>query len=68
MEVFCKDSALKIFATLTGKHFVDKRIAREGRGGEVSPALFWKLEESALNLENNVLITIIYGLSFSFKV
>ena len=52
MEVFCKDSALKIFATLTGKHFVDKRITREGRGEDASPALFWKLEESALNLEN----------------
>ena len=49
-----------------------RRITRGGRGGEVLPAVFWKLEKSALILEKNALTAVlnwfIYGLNFSFKV
>ena len=39
-----------------------------GKGVEVSLAFYWKLEKRALILEKNVLIVVIYGLSFSFQV
>ena len=39
-----------------------------GGEGEVSPALFQKLEKSALILGKNALIVVIYRLNFSFKM
>ena len=45
-----------------------RRVTRGGRGGEVSPALFQKLEKSALILGKNALIVVIYGLNFLFKM
>ena len=36
--------------------------------GEVSPALFQKLEKRTLILEKNALIVVIHGLNSSFKV
>ena len=38
-----------------------RRITRGGGGGEVSPALFQKLEKSVPILENNALIVSILG-------
>ena len=38
-----------------------RRVTRGGREGEVSPALFRKLEKSALIWGKNVLIVVIYG-------
>ena len=43
------------------------RSQRGGRG-EISPALFQKLEKSALILGKNALIIVIYGLNLSFKM
>ena len=40
----------------------------EGEVGEVSPALSWKLGKSALILRKSVLILVIFGLNFSFKM
>ena len=40
----------------------------EGEVGEVSPALSWKLEKSVLILRKSVLILVIFGLNFSFKM
>ena len=51
----------------SGKSTSDIRVTRGGRG-EVSPALFRNLEKSALILGKNALITVIYGLNFSFKM
>ena len=45
-----------------------KERFRGGRLGEVSPALFRELEKSALALEKNYLIAVIYELNFSFKM
>ena len=42
-------------------------VTRGGRG-EVSPALFWKLEKSAPIWRKNALIVVIYGYNFSFKM
>ena len=39
-----------------------------GKGEEVFPALFQKLEKSALILRKNALIVIIFGLNYSFKM
>ena len=39
-----------------------------GGAAKVSPGLFRKLERGALILGENVLIAVIYGLNFSFKV
>ena len=39
-----------------------------GGGGEVSPALFRKLEKSPLILGKNALIVVIYGQDFSFEM
>ena len=47
--------------------FSDRRVTRRGEGGEVSPALFQKLEKSALILEKNALIVSILGLISHFK-
>ena len=44
-----------------------RRVTR-GEGGEVSLALFRKLEKSALTWRKNALIVVIYGYSFSFKM
>ena len=44
-----------------------RRVTRGG-GGEVSPALFQKLEKSALIWRKNALIVVIYGYNFSFKM
>ena len=41
---------------------------RGGGLGEVSPALFPELAKSALALEKNDLIVVIYELNFSFKM
>ena len=41
---------------------------QSGKGGEVSPALFQKLEKCALIWRKNVLIVVIYGYNFSFKM
>ena len=43
-----------------------RRVTRGG--GEFSPALFQKLEKSALILGKYALIVVIYGLNFSFKM
>ena len=45
----------------------DRRVTRGG-SGEVSPALFQKLEKSALILSKNALIVVISELNFSFKM
>ena len=45
-----------------------RRVTRAGQGGEVSSALFQKLETSALILGKNALIVVIYGLNLSFKM
>ena len=42
-------------------------VTRGGGGGEVSPALFRKLENSALIWRKNALIVVSYGYNFSFK-
>ena len=39
-----------------------------GGGGEVSPALFRKLEKSALIWRKNAMIVVIYGYNFSIKM
>ena len=39
----------------------------EGGGGQVSPALFQKLEKSVLILGKNSLIVVVYGVNFTFK-
>ena len=44
------------------------RVTRGGKGREVSPALFRKLEKSSPILGKNALIVVIRGLSFSFKL
>ena len=44
------------------------RCVTTGGRGEVSPALFQKLEKSALILRKNALIVVIYGYNFSFKM
>ena len=44
-----------------------RRVTRGGGRGEVSPALFQKLEKSALILEKNALIVSILGLISHFK-
>ena len=51
----------------SGKSTSDIRVTR-GERGEVSPALFRNLKKSALILGKNALITVIYGLNFSFKM
>ena len=69
--MFCEDGALKIFVKFTGKYFCWPVRKYTGRGGEVPPlfpSFFRKLEKSALILEKNALIAVIYGLNFSFKV
>ena len=38
-----------------------RRVTRGVEGGEVSPALFQKLEKSALICQKNALIVVIYG-------
>ena len=43
------------------------RVTRGG-GREVYPALFQKLEKSALIWGKNALIVVIYGQNFSFKM
>ena len=45
-----------------------RRVTRGGEEEEVPPALFQKLEKSALILGKNALIVVIYGLNFSFKM
>ena len=45
-----------------------RRVTRGGRGGEVSPVLFQKLEKSALIWGKNALVVVIYGLNFLFKM
>ena len=51
------------------KLFPLRRVTRGGEGGgEVSPALFRKLEKSALIWRKNALIVVIYGYDFSFKM
>ena len=47
--------------------WVYRCVTRGGRG-EVSPALFRKLEKSALISRKNTLIVIIYGYNFSIKM
>ena len=49
------------------RYFAIRCVTRGGRG-QVSPALFQKYEKSALILGKNVLILVIYGLNFSFKM
>ena len=39
-----------------------------GGGGEVSPAVFKKLEKIVLIWRKNALIVVIYGYNFSFKM
>ena len=51
----------------SGKSTSDIRVTR-GERGDVSPALFRNLEKIALILGKNALITVIYGLNFSFKM
>ena len=44
-----------------------RHVTRGGEGGGVSPALFRKLEKSALIWRKNALIVVIYGYNFSLK-
>ena len=48
-------------------HIIPRHVTRGG-GGEVSPALFQKLEKSVLILKKITLIAVIDELNFSFKV
>ena len=50
--------------------YKNRRVTRGGQGvgGDVSLALFQKLEKSVLILRKNALIWVIYGLYFSFKM
>ena len=50
---------------ITPKLVLDKRVTR---GGEVPPALFRKLEKSALIWRKNALIVVICEYNFSFKM
>ena len=50
------------------KHQLQQVRNQMGGGAEVSPALFQKLEKSALIFVKNAVIAIIYGLNFSFKM
>ena len=50
------------------KTFSCKQLDLLQEWGEVSPALFRKLEKSALIWGKNALIVVIYGLNFSFKM
>ena len=60
---YCKFSKQRNFIL-----FITSSALLEGGEGEVSPALSWKLEESALILGKKVLILIIYRINFSFKI
>ena len=60
-----KTVLLKFLQNSQENTFVDRRVTRGGRGGEVSPAFFWK---SALILEKNAFIAVVYVLNFSFEV
>ena len=52
----------------TGKLILKQACNQMGGKGEVSPALFLKLEKSALILGKNALIVVIFVINFSSKV
>ena len=60
---YCKFSKQRNFIL-----FITSSALLEGGEGEVSPALSWKLEESALILGKKVLILIIYRINFLLKI
>ena len=60
---YCKFSKQRNFIL-----FITSSALLEGGEGEVSPALSWKLEKSALILGKKVLILIIYRINFLLKI
>ena len=67
LRVVLQKSYPKNFAKFTETRVLDRRVTRGWRG-EVSPALFRRLEKIVLTFGKNALIMVIYGWSFSFKV
>ena len=60
---YFRDKHSELLANSSFRH-----ITRRVESGEVSPALYQKLEKSALIWRKIVLIVVIYGYNFSFKM